>query len=207
MNGKRLVRWVLVGVAAAFTLLLGCPNPETPSDTPPTASFRDFEASGAGTASVNGYFRENGTNEGRPKYAQSSGSYLIYYYDANDFVPVWVIHNELYAKDSTSLGVTTYYNGAGGDTPPEGAWSTTGGTAPAPDLQRTSITGTLGVGNTLTGHYLFSDPDGDAEETSTYQWLRYASATDTMGGRRSPGQRISLISSTRPTAGSSCASG
>ena len=28
------------------------------------------------------------------------------------------------------------------------------------------------TGNTLTGHYIFSDLDGDGEGTSTYQWYK-----------------------------------
>ena len=33
------------------------------------------------------------------------------------------------------------------------------------------ITGTPGVGQSLTGHYTYSDPDGDPEGTSTFRWL------------------------------------
>ena len=35
-----------------------------------------------------------------------------------------------------------------------------------------SITGTLEVGQTLTGNYTYSDPDGDPEGVSLYRWLR-----------------------------------
>lgn len=40
----------------------------------------------------------------------------------------------------------------------------------APTASNVSITGTLLVGQTLTGSYTYNDADGDAEGTSLYQW-------------------------------------
>ena len=48
--------------------------------------------------------------------------------------------------------------------------------APAVTVQ--AITGTLQVGETLTGNYTYSDVNGDSEGTSTYKWYR---ADDTAG--------------------------
>lgn len=45
-----------------------------------------------------------------------------------------------------------------------------------------SATDTIAIGGTLTGSYLYSDPDGDPEGTSTYRWLRFDSETATTGG-------------------------
>lgn len=42
----------------------------------------------------------------------------------------------------------------------------------APYADGLSITGSTGLGNTLTGHYTFHDADGDSEGTSLFQWLR-----------------------------------
>ncbi len=42
----------------------------------------------------------------------------------------------------------------------------------APTASGVSITGTLAVGQVLTGHYTYGDVDGDAEGTSTFRWLR-----------------------------------
>lgn len=49
------------------------------------------------------------------------------------------------------------------------------GTAKAdpPVASNVSIDGTLKVGETLTGRYNYSDPEGDAEGDSLYQWIRY----------------------------------
>jgi hypothetical protein len=42
----------------------------------------------------------------------------------------------------------------------------------APVASAVSISGTPTVGQTLTGHYTYSDPDGDPEGSSTFAWLR-----------------------------------
>jgi hypothetical protein len=41
----------------------------------------------------------------------------------------------------------------------------------APTATALSITGTLRVGQVLTGHYTYGDVDGDAEGASTFRWL------------------------------------
>jgi len=41
-----------------------------------------------------------------------------------------------------------------------------------PVASSVNVTGTLAVGNTLTGNYTYSDIDNDVEGMSTYQWYR-----------------------------------
>jgi hypothetical protein len=45
-----------------------------------------------------------------------------------------------------------------------------------PVASSVNITGTVAVGQVLTGHYTYSDADSDAEGTSTFRWLRDGSA-------------------------------
>ncbi len=55
----------------------------------------------------------------------------------------------------------------------ESAW--TGKVVPAeaaPTATGAAITGTLKVGETLTGHYTYNDVNGDAEGVSTFKWYR-----------------------------------
>ena len=47
----------------------------------------------------------------------------------------------------------------------------------APTVTSVSITGTLAVGQVLSGQYTYSDADSDAEGTSTFRWRRNASTT------------------------------
>ncbi|MBF8983337.1 hypothetical protein IZY60_07290, partial [Lutibacter sp. B2] len=49
----------------------------------------------------------------------------------------------------------------------------------APTATVQSITGTTQVGQTLTGHYTYSDVNSDAEGTSTYKWYRSDDASGT----------------------------
>ncbi len=49
----------------------------------------------------------------------------------------------------------------------------------APTATGLSITGTLQVGATLSGHYTYSDVNGDLEGTSTYKWYRSDDAAGT----------------------------
>ena len=49
-----------------------------------------------------------------------------------------------------------------------------------PAVSNVTFTGTLKVGETLTGSYTYTDADGDAEGTSAFQWYRAESPTDTL---------------------------
>ncbi len=53
--------------------------------------------------------------------------------------------------------------------PPTG---TIGAANTAPTASNVSITGTLSIGQTLTGSYTYTDADGDLEGNSTFRWLR-----------------------------------
>jgi hypothetical protein len=176
--------WMLAA-AIALPALGGCPNaagPDNGGNNPPTASFVDYSVSGAGTTAVNGNYQQNGTSEGRLKYDQASGSYYLYFITASDVGPedpYWVLHDSL----GDQLLVVAYYNSDGTVfNAPESAWIVGNGAPNAPTVSRTAITGTLSVGNTLTGNYQYSDPDGDPEGSSTYQWYRFGNGTDTTGG-------------------------
>ena len=52
-----------------------------------------------------------------------------------------------------------------------------------PQASDITISGTPRVGQVLTGSYSYSDPDGDAEGTSTFRWLRDGSPIDGATGR------------------------
>jgi hypothetical protein len=163
-----------------FAVLASCANPPDMVNDPPVANFYDFQASGAFTAEVNGYYRENGTNEGRLKYDQVGGSYYLFYLDPIDFgtQAYWSIQDTI----DTTLLDAMYYNGdSTSATAPTDLWSLVLGGDPPPDVQRVAITGTLTEGQTLTGHYLYTDPDGDAENVAatTLQWYRFMDVTET----------------------------
>jgi hypothetical protein len=64
-------------------------------------------------------------------------------------------------------------------TAPEGDWSLGTGDDPGPNVQRWAIIGTLAENEILTGHYNYSDPDGDDEGGTTFQWYRFTTATET----------------------------
>jgi hypothetical protein len=53
-----------------------------------------------------------------------------------------------------------------------GALVQTVGTNSPPSATGASIAGNPVVGQVLTGHYTYSDPDGDAQGVSTFRWLR-----------------------------------
>jgi hypothetical protein len=147
----------------------------TPVETenqPPSASFNDLQVSGADSQEVNGFYREIGFNQERPKYVKESGGCFLYYLS-----PFWVITTVEDDQVSNAL----YYNGdATAVTAPESEWSMVNGQEPLPTVQRVAITGALAVGQTLTGHYLFTDTDGTENESgSTLQWYRFKTVTET----------------------------
>ncbi len=184
------------GLACILTLavLAACTQPDT-GNHPPVASFNDLQASGAGTTVVNGYYRENGSNQNRPKYDKVGGGYFLYYLLASDSgsTPYWSIQT---AVDTTILDAL-YYNGdAVAATAPEGAWSLGTGLDSAPTVQRFAITGILGVGQNLTGQYNYSDPDGDLEGATTFQWYNFTSATATSGGTACTGTGANTLTYT-----------
>jgi hypothetical protein len=163
-----------------FAVLASCDNPpDSGTNNPPEVTFYDLQATGAGSPEVNGYYRENGFNQGRPKYDHVDGGCFLYYLLASDQGdnPYWVIKTVVDDKVLDAL----YYNGdATSVTAPVTPWSPDDPpTNPAPVVSREAITGTLSVGQTLTGNYLFTDPDGDDEGGTTFQWYRFTTVTET----------------------------
>ena len=158
------------------------------SNRAPTVSFPswDYTVQGAGLAGVNGNYTENGnySTPARPKYDHASGGYHLYAFEASeDGFQHWAIHSTL-LPDKSSVFAALYYNGdTTASTPPETGWSVGAGSAGAPAVLRMPISGDLnGTGTVLTGHYLFEDPDGDAEGATEFQWVRFAGPTDTTAG-------------------------
>ena len=52
----------------------------------------------------------------------------------------------------------------------------------APSAGSVAVTGTVQVGLSLTGGYVYSDPENDAEGTSTFRWVRNSVNTGISGG-------------------------
>jgi hypothetical protein len=185
-------RYPIPGVILSALLILtlsGCPSPIItplpPANTPPTAVFSDFEVTGAGTAGVNGFYRENGVNEGMPKYDRVGGGYFMYFLTADEYgnVPLWAIQDLIVG----TLDTAHYYNSNSTQTPPIGTWSAVLGSAPDAAVSHSAITGTPASGGTITCTYVFSDADSDAEGASILQWYRFTASTGTSGGTAIPG--------------------
>jgi len=181
-------------VGMAMLLTTACPNP---TNRPPTASFYDLQATGANPVAVAGYYRENGANELRPKYDQVGGSYFVYFFTSTDFGAKWTIHDTVFASLTNSLLDAPFYNGASSPTAPTGTWSLAGVLGiQAPTVQRVAITGTLTAPSPLTGTYNYSDPDGDLQGASLYQWYSFGSSTATSGGAVCAGAGAATLSYT-----------
>ena len=175
--------WCRASVVLALATAVACSSGGGSDNAPPTASFPafDYTVQGAGTAAVNGNYTENGTHStpARPKYDRESGGYYLYAFEASDDgFQHFVIHDALLVDSVDSVFTALYFRGYNGaTTPQEDTWITGTGTGPAPTLVRTAISGdTSGAGNILTGHYIYSDPDGDAEGATTFQWYRGGTA-------------------------------
>jgi hypothetical protein len=172
----------LVLLAALASILLACPTPTGPGNTPPTASFPSsgYRVSGAGTVAVDGDYTANGTCNGFLRYAQTTGSYFLFNFLASDdsSLPHWGLYTS--ASTPTNLASVTYYT-VTASTPPDSSWSSWNnglGALAAPLVEKLPIGGKPIVGNTLTAQYDFQDADGDAEAGSQYQWYRFNNATD-----------------------------
>jgi hypothetical protein len=183
----------------ALTLLAAawaCSNPQAPTpSTPPVASFNDLQVSSAGTTGVNGYYRENGANESRPKYDRVGGGWYLYFLATSDFGSRWVIHGSILPVNS-SLGEATYYSSSVTDTAPTGIWDPTLIGIGNPSVQRYAITGSLSEDGVLTGTYSYSDAENDPEGTSLYQWYRFDTSTATSGGTACAGAGAATLSYT-----------
>ncbi len=149
-------------------------------NTPPVAFFNDYEVTGAGSGAANGFYRENGTNQGRPRFDKVGGGMFLYFLTAADYgdISAWVIQDQIVGTLLTAL----YYSASNTPLPWVGAWSNMTGAMPEAGVAQISITGSAIPGETITGHYVYSDAEGDAEGATTFQWYRFSSATQTTGG-------------------------
>jgi hypothetical protein len=169
-----------------IVLLLGCPPPDgNPVNKAPVASFPDVDyiVFDEGTDAANGMYKENGTSGNmlnEPKYDKISGTvYYIYQFgEAIAGNAMWAIHTGIVSYP-TAVADVTYYIEDSATIPPDTGWTSGNpGTDPAPTVHSFPIGGDTSVfGNELTGYYSYSDPDGDAEGTSEYQWYRGIGAT------------------------------
>jgi LruC domain-containing protein len=163
---------------------------------PPTASFppTGFWVEGAGTNHpVNGYYTVGEIFNEYPRYLQIGGSYILFEFWAGDELRHWQLNTVLpEIPDPPSpldpakfppLNTIPYFGPTpASTTPTEGQWFAGSGDSPAPIVLRIPISGIQWVGNMLTGHYLFSDPNPNDTDASTFQWYRFANGTDTTGG-------------------------
>jgi hypothetical protein len=159
------------------------------TNNPPSASFppRGYGTSGAGIPAANGYFIQNGIFNLFPIYYQTGGSYMIFKF-YNNGSPRWGIDTVLPEPPTATVDFTAipYYT-VNAVLPPEGVWTTDAANAGlAPSVFRVPISGNPNVGSLLTGHYIFSDPDGDDEVGSHYQWYRFSKSTDTDSSLATP---------------------
>jgi hypothetical protein len=168
--------WAYLPIAVLAAALTACQNPSGAVNDLPSVSFppTGYEVSGAGSSEVDGYYTATGTFDGNPLYSQSGGSCRLFNYWAGtglDIYRRWQLNADL-PSNIPALTVIPYY-GPEMPTSPEAPTSYTAGSAasPGPTVLRMPISGSTAVGSTLTAHYIFSDPQGDAD-ASTFQWQR-----------------------------------
>jgi hypothetical protein len=144
------------------------------TNNPPEAVFPtwDFEVQGAGTAAFDGgYVLQAGLVNDYPWYQQEGGSNVLFNFQAieDSGVRHWGLHSSS-ISGPVSYSQVTYYSPAG-LTPPATGWATAVGAGTPPTVTSSPFTGSTVVpGGTLTVQYVFTDPDGDAEGASTFQW-------------------------------------
>jgi hypothetical protein len=147
------------------------------TNNPPEAGFPtwDFEVQGAGTAAFNGGYVVQGTQvNGYPWYQQEGSSNVLFHFRAyDDGLLYWGIGSST-IDGYVWLNQVAYYSTPGTVTPPASGWATASGAGTAPTVTSSPFTGSSALGGTLTVNYTFTDPDGDAEGASTFQWYRSA---------------------------------
>jgi hypothetical protein len=161
---------VLLAVA-----LTACQNPSSPpADGSPSASFppTGYQVSGAGDTTVDGYYTPTGTFGSFPLYSQSGGLSRLFNYWAGtglDIYPRWQLSTTLPLSVPALMDIPYY--GSPMATSPEETYTAGSAVIPVPTVLRMPISGSTALGNTLTAHYDFSDPQG-AADASTFQWQR-----------------------------------
>ena len=184
-----------------ITFLTGCPggsgptipdddvidDPQDGTNSAPTVAFTDwgFKVSGAGIAGINQNYTESGISHTRKMFTGvTDTAYKIFSFWIIDGVyngTGWAI-DTVQVENPASITDLTYNTPINTDSyPPETGWldSSDGSDLPALAVMEVPIQGDFSTfGNTMTASYIFSDPDGDAEGSSKYQWYRYDNTTD-----------------------------
>ena len=194
MKASRIL--LLPLVTALLLNLAGCPDPQSQGNLPPTASFWDFKVNGAGTLTVNGGYNLDGTYpivlpNGQRKYTKTDGTYKLFafYYDDPplylDNNRYWAIDTNLRESEANPSNFSYYFHNPSFpnlSSPPQNGWTAGTGAAGAPTVSRWAIQGDTASatpGKILTAQYNFTDPDGDAEGTSLFQWYRFDAEAET----------------------------
>jgi hypothetical protein len=152
-----------------------------------------IQVAGAGTADANGFYEKDGSHtcvipdvsiETRALYTKTgSSNYYCYIYYNGVHVPfAWCLDDSMNADS----GNPPEYEYVGPDynlmVPPAGGWTIGTGDDGPPTVTRYDITGLKGyTTEDLTANYLYSDIDGDAENSGgvTFQWYRSATENGT----------------------------
>lgn len=127
-------------------------------DTVLTATYTYFDLNGDAESGTSYTWYRSDNDSGTNKAAisgETSQSYTLVNADENKFISVEVTPSDGVlagsAVESALLDI--------GDYPEQ-----------APSVNAAAFSGTILVGETVTGFYNYSDPNGDAESGSTYQW-------------------------------------
>lgn len=139
-------------------------------DQRPSASFytNGFLVSGSGNSSADQHYIESGTSNSRTKYSSTgSTSYELFSFwtlaDGNG----WAL-NDTHIEFPANTGLLNFFILSNDQTPPESGWSVAGINVIEVPIRGDVLTD----GSTLTANYIFSDPQGDSEGSSTYKWFR-----------------------------------
>ena len=123
-------------------------------------TYSDVNGDIEGTSTFKWYRADNASGLNKTEIAgATSVTYMLQAADTGKYISFEVTP---VAQTGTTQGTAVSSAWAGAIVPAEAA--------PTATVQ--AITGTLQVGETLTGHYTYSDVNGDLEGISTYKWYR-----------------------------------
>jgi hypothetical protein len=140
--------------------------------TPPTLGTPSASSVTTSTATLNGTISSinnasatiegfnYGTSTAYGLIASSTGSFGTgsFSESVSTLDPDTTYHVEAFATNSAGTGTST-----------DATFTTA--SAGLPTATNVTVTGTTTIGDTLTGSYTFSDPNGNPQTSSTYQWL------------------------------------
>ena len=157
-------------------------------DIPPTVSFPfGVQVSGSGVSDVNGWYFEDGEQDGYPKYKHEMNDVWIFW---ESYVQAWVIWQNTSPDDfyaSYHYDEETYpYSFA------ETGWDNgTFGFGDITVIHHRALTGVRYVGQEITAHYNYADAEGDLEGDTKFTWYRCNDPAD-------PGVVVGGSSQTHP---------